>query len=310
MMLKIEKEFEESLMVKTAWYYYLENMTQQEISDHLGLSRMRVIKLLERARQTGIVQFQIRSSLSKRMELEQTLVQKYNLKDTYIVPTNPNSEEVNETIAKAAAMYVGSRISDNCFINLGYGDTLSRTLNHLATNVDSAVSYVSLTGGVSYYLPNIQSNVFNGKLYLMPAPLIASSQEMAEAIKNETSIKEIESMSKLASMTIVGIGAMNNDATILKSSTLSQNDFILLSMQGAVGDVLSHFIDQDGALLDTEIDSRLISTPLSTLKELNNVIAVSAGDKKVTAIRAALKGDYIDVLITDENTAQKLIEYK
>ncbi|MDF2592080.1 MAG: sugar-binding protein [Clostridia bacterium] len=309
-MLKIEKEFEESLMVKAAWYYYLENMTQQEISDHLGLSRMRVIKLLERARQTGIVQFQIRSSLSKRMEVEQTLIQKYHLKDTYVVPTNPNGEEVNETIAKAAAMYVGSRISDNCFINLGYGDTLSRTLNHLATNVDSVVSYVSLTGGVSYYLPNIQSNVFNAKLYLMPAPLIASSQEMAEAIKNETSIKEIESMSKLASMTIVGIGAMNHDATILKSSTLSQNDFILLSMQGAVGDILSHFIDKDGSLLDTEIDSRLISTPLSALKEFNNVIAVAAGEKKVTAIRAALTGDYIDVLITDENTAQKLIEAK
>ncbi|GAA4654414.1 sugar-binding transcriptional regulator [Anaerocolumna aminovalerica] len=305
---KMEKEFEEILMAKVAWYYYMEDMTQQNIAEHLGMSRMRVIKLLEKARKTGIVQFQIRSNQSKRLNLERELVQKFNLKDTYIVPTNPNKDEINETIAKGAAMYIGNRITDNCFINFGYGDTPSRTLNHLASNVDCAVSYVSLTGGVHYYLPNAQSNIFSAKLYLMPSPLIASSQEMAEAIKNETSIQEISNMTKLASMTIVGIGAMNDNATIIKSGILSQNDFLLLSMKGAVGDILSHFIDKDGNLIENEYESRLISTSLPTIKELDNVIGVAAGENKIPAIRAALKGGYIDVLITDEDTARNLIE--
>lgn len=304
------KEFEENLMVKAAWYYYMENMTQQNISDHLELSRMRVVKLLEKARQTGIVQFQIRSNLSKRMELEQALINKYHLQDTYIVPTNPNNDEINETIAKAAAMYIGSRITDNSFINLGYGDTLSRTLKHLANNIDTTVSYVSLTGGVSYYLPSTHSNMNNTKLYLIPAPLIASSKEMAEAMKNEASIQEISSMTKLASMTVVGIGAMNNDATIIRSSILNPNDFLLLNMQGATADILCYFIDKDGNLVDTEIHSRLISTPLSTIKELKNVIGVAAGNDKVTAIKAALSASYLDVLITDESTAQKLIDFE
>jgi len=305
---KMEKEFEEILMAKVAWYYYMEDMTQQNIAEHLGMSRMRVIKLLEKARKTGIVQFQIRSNQSKRLNLERELVQKFNLKDTYIVPTNPNKDEINETIAKGAAMYIGNRITDNCFINFGYGDTPSRTLNHLASNVDCAVSYVSLTGGVHYYLPNAQSNIFSAKLYLMPSPLIASSQEMAEAIKNETSIQEISNMTKLASMTIVGIGAMNDNATIIKSGILSQNDFLLLGMKGAVGDILSHFIDKNGNLIENEYESRLISTSLSTIKELDNVIGVAAGENKIPAIRAALIGGYIDVLITDEDTARNLIE--
>lgn len=305
---KMEKEFEEILMAKVAWYYYMEDMTQQNIAEHLGMSRMRVIKLLEKARKTGIVQFQIRSNQSKRLNLERELVQKFNLKDTYIVPTNPNKDEINETIAKGAAMYIGNRITDNCFINFGYGDTPSKTLNHLASNVDCAVSYVSLTGGVHYYLPNAQSNIFSAKLYLMPSPLIASSQEMAEAIKNETSIQEISNMTKLASMTIVGIGAMNDNATIIKSGILSQNDFLLLGMKGAVGDILSHFIDKNGNLIENEYESRLISTSLSTIKELDNVIGVAAGENKIPAIRAALIGGYIDVLITDEDTARNLIE--
>jgi DNA-binding transcriptional regulator LsrR (DeoR family) len=131
---------------------------------------------------------------------------------------------------------------------------------------------------------------------------------MAEAMKNEASIQEISSMIKLASMTIVGIGSMSEDATIIKSSILTQNDFILLRMQGAVGDLLSHFIDKDGNIIDTEIDSRLISTPLPLLRELNNVIGVAAGDSKILAINATLKGKYLDILITDESTAQKLLD--
>ena len=67
---KMERDFEEILMAKVSWYYYMEDMTQQSIAEHLGISRMRVIKLLEKARKTGIVQFQIRSNQGKKLDLE------------------------------------------------------------------------------------------------------------------------------------------------------------------------------------------------------------------------------------------------
>ena len=232
----------------------------------------------------------------------------YHLKDCYIVPTNPNAAGVNDTIAKAASIYISNHITDNCYINFGYGDTSSRTIEYLAKNLETSVSFVSLTGGVGYYLPNSESNIFNAKLYLIPAPLIMSSREMAEAIRNESSVSEVSSMIRLASMTIVGIGAMDNSATILKSSILGHNDFLLLNMKGAVGDVICHFIDKDGNLVDTDIDSRLVSVPLDTLNELENVIGVAAGKHKVSAITAALKGGYLDILITDESTAALLYQ--
>ena len=301
-------DFEENLMIKIAWYYYMENLTQQAIADQLGISRMRVIKLLEKARQTGVVQFRISSSFDKRHEMETRLMETYHLKDCYIVPTNPNAAGVNDTIAKAASIYISNHITDNCYINFGYGDTSSRTIEYLAKNLETSVSFVSLTGGVGYYLPNSESNIFNAKLYLIPAPLIMSSREMAEAIRNESSVSEVSSMIRLASMTIVGIGAMDNSATILKSSILGHNDFLLLDMKGAVGDVICHFIDKDGNLVDTDIDSRLVSVPLDTLNELENVIGVAAGKHKVSAITAALKGGYLDILITDESTAALLYQ--
>jgi DNA-binding transcriptional regulator LsrR (DeoR family) len=115
-------------------------------------------------------------------------------------------------------------------------------------------------------------------------------------------------MVQLSSLTVVGIGSMTDNATIVKSGILSQNDMLYLKMKGAVGDILCHFIDKDGNLVETNIEDRLISTPMSLLRELNNVIGVAAGDEKVEAIRAALTGGYIDILITDEATAQKLLE--
>jgi DNA-binding transcriptional regulator LsrR (DeoR family) len=114
-------------------------------------------------------------------------------------------------------------------------------------------------------------------------------------------------MVKLSSMTVVGIGGMQDDATILRSNILTKNDFLYLEMQGAVGDVLSHFLDKDGNPVETDIEDRLISTPLATLKELENVIGVAAGSHKVDAIRAVLRGKYLDVLITDEATALQLL---
>ena len=301
--------YEESLMVKAAWYYYFENMTQQAIADRLSISRMRVIKLLDAARQTGVIQFRLRSDGVGMAQQSHDLIKKYNLKDVFLIPeTDTDDSHPNESIARAGAMYIADRLGDNACINVGYGDTLSRTLNHLATMVQNPVTCVSLTGGVSNYLPNTRSNVFNARLFLMPAPLLASSPEMAAAMRSESSVSEVIRMSQLSSFTLVGIGAMNESATIVKSGALNQNDLFYLKMHNAVGDVLCHFLDKNGNLIHTPIEDRLISTSLDQLKQLPNVIGLAAGASKVDAIRAVLRGGYLDILITDESTATLLLK--
>ncbi len=299
--------YEESLMVKAAWYYYFENMTQQAIADRLSISRMRVIKLLEAARQNGIIQFRLRSDGVGMAEQSRALMEKYHLKDVFLIPSAEEEATTNESIARAGAMYIADRLGDNACINVGYGDTLSRTLNHLATMVETPVTCISLTGGVSPYLPNTRSNVFNARLYLMPAPLLASSPEMASAMRGESSVSEIFDMAELSSFTLVGIGSIHDSATVVKSGVLSRNDLFYLRMHNAVGDILCHFFDRDGQLLQTPIEDKLISTPLSRLKALRNVVGLAAGAQKADAIRAALRGGYLDVLVTDEATASLLL---
>lgn len=304
-------DIEEELTVKAAWLYFLARKTQQEISGILGISRMKVIRLLDRAKQTGVIKITMREDNIRRMSLENQIIETYNLKDSFIIPVSSSAiSEINNAVADAAAMYVSSRINPDTFINIGYGYTMGKTLNNLAKNVKNPISCISLTGGVSIYLPNTQSNIFNARLYLIPAPLLVSSKEMFHAIIAEDSVKEIMRMVSLASFTLIGIGGMNDGATILKTGFLSENDFLYLKMQGAVGDILCHFFDKHGKIISSPFQDRLITTPLDVLKSLSNVIGVAAGKDKRDAIRGALALGYIDTLITDEDTAQWLIENK
>ena len=299
-----EINHEEMLMTKITWFYYIENMTQQKISELLAISRARVIKLLEKARQTGMVQFKIRENRSIRMKIERDLVSKYGLVDAFISATNES--EIPGVIAKTAAMYISGRIGENGIINMGFGATTGAVLNELAKISEMTITCVSLTGGVNCYLPNVQSSIFNAKLKLIPFPLVVASKEIAEAIKNEPSLDELTRMTRLASVSVVGIGSMSDNATVVDSGILTKNDMQYIKMRGAVGDILCQFIDKDGELIKTSIDERLISTPLNTLKELDNVVGVAAGISKVEAIKAALKRKCLDVLITDEETALEL----
>ena len=301
-------DYEEALMAKVSWYYYYEELTQQQISERLGMSRMRVVKLLDKARRTGVIRFHLREGSQGRMELEKQLIQTFSLSDAFIVPAGADKSRCNENIAEAASMYLSERIRSDTVINIGYGDTLSRVLNNLATLAEQTISCVSLTGGVSCYLPDARSNVFNARLHLMPAPLLASSAEMAQAMRREDSVQEIARMIPLSHLTLVGIGSMDESATIFHTGILNANDMLYLRMRGAAGDLLSHFLTRDGKLIESPVEERLIGASLDTLRSLDNVIGIAAGTVKAEAIRAALLGGYLDTLITDEETALRILQ--
>lgn len=305
-----EFSYEDKLLTKVAWYYYIEGYTQQEIGEYLSIPRLRVNRLLDKARKAGIIQFSVREGDSKRMIVERELITQFGLKDAFVVPSPINEQDINESVAQAAAMYIHERLDKSGYINMGYGDTSSRILNHLANICEFPVNVVSLTGGVNYYLPNTRSSIFNAKLYLTPAPLLMASEDIVKAMEQEPSVKQIRHMATLAQMSIVGIGGVDSNATLLTNGTLNHSDVLLLSMQGAVGDMLCHFIDKDGNVIQSSLERRLMSTPLEQLKEMNNSIGVAGGSTKSEAILAALKGNYLDVLITDETTATNVLRLK
>ncbi len=300
---------EYQLMLKATWLYYMENYTQQQISALMGVSRGKVIRLLDEARSEGIIRFLFRQNDQERMEIERDLVAKFGLHDAFIVPTPAHKSDLMNSIARAASMYVADHLRADGFLNIGYGDMTGRILDNLATTRHSDINVASLTGGVSYYLPKVSSEVFAMHLYLTPSPLILSSQNLRDALLREPAIQDVYRMTSHADITVVGIGSMDEEATIIRNGILSKTDFALLKMQGAVGDVLNHFIDADGNPVDTDIEDRIVSTSLETLQGMRNVVGVAGGKVKIPAINAVLKHGYLNVLVTDEVTARGLLSY-
>ncbi len=300
-------DYEYSLVIKSAWYYYIENLTQQAISEKLGITRIKVVKLLEKARQDGVINFKIRRDGELKMELEKELQKKWNLQDAFVIPSPADNSEITESIAKAAAMYVNERLSENRFINMGYGNTANKILNFLSNLNTNPVSVVSLTGGVNIYLPSRSVKYYNTTFFLIPTPLRVSSIKLRDELLQENSVKDIMQMIQGAAMTVISVGGLNHDATLINNNILTKNDFNYLSMQGAVGDILSHFVDKFGNPVETEVEKCFLSVSLEQLSNLKNVVGVAAGKTKVDIIKAALYGNYLDVLITDEETAVSLL---
>jgi len=296
-----------ALATKAAWYYYMEDSTQAQIAEVMGVSRAKVIRLLEEARAQGIVQFSFRKNDSQRVSAEQLLIDRFGLKDAFVVPTPLDSSAINQSIAQGAAHYVSDHLREDGYLNIGYGDTVSRMLGVLAKNREESLNVVSLTGGVSYYLPTVGTTAYSMHLFLTPSPLVVSSRQVRDALLDEKSLQDVSTMTEYADMSVVGIGAAVEGATVLRNGILNEGELTVLKMQGAVGDVLNHFMDKDGNLIQTEIEDRVISTDLDKLRQLKNVVGVAGGKDKVMAIKAVLNGGYLNVLITDSDTAAELL---
>ena len=296
-----------ALSTKAAWYYYMEDNTQAQIAEVMGISRAKVIRLLEEARTQGIVQFNFRKNDSQRVSAERLLIDRFGLKDAFVVPTPLDSSAINQSIAQGAAHYVSDHLREDGYLNIGYGDTVSRMLGFLAKNREESLNVVSLTGGVSYYLPTVGTTAYSMHLFLTPSPLVVSSRQVRDALLDEKSLQDVSTMTEYADMSVVGIGAAVEGATVLRNGILNEGELTVLKMQGAVGDVLNHFMDKDGNLIQTEIEDRVISTDLDKLRQLKNVVGVAGGKDKVAAIKAVLNGGYLNVLITDSDTAAELL---
>ncbi|MDM5361133.1 sugar-binding domain-containing protein [Peribacillus sp. ACCC06369] len=303
--------YENDLIVKIAWQYYIEGLTQNEISKSLNLSRMRVIKYLEKAKTNNVIQFKINLEKLDNLTIQNKIKEKYNLKDIYIVPTTHDNTVDSLTIA--AAQYIEDRITSDTMISIGYGEAVSKTLGHLQISTKYKITFVSLSGGVKFYMPtaiDTRSDYYtnpNYNHYIVPTPLLVSSKDIADHLLEEKPVKKILEMIPYSNITVIGIGALNDRATLVKEGYLNANDFEILKTKGAVGDLLSQFYDINGHVLDLDFHKKLISTEIDVLKSLNHVVAVAGGLDKKDAIIGALKGGYIDVLITDELVAQSLV---
>lgn len=304
--------YEENLIVKVAWHYYKNNLTQNEIAELLDLSRNKIVRMLEKARSDGIVQFNIRGNGINCLSTERDVIETFGLSDAFIIPTPASN--LSDSLAKAAAQYLESTLTSEQLLGIGWGEAVTRTLQHLSLDPAANVSIVTLTGGVNYYFQKKNYSLdgglskFQGGFHIIPAPFLASSQQMASSILSEPAVSDILELAGVSSVMLVGIGGLSSDATIIKEEKITLKEMTTIKKQNGVGDILGQFYNAAGELLTLPHHERRIGIPISKLKGMKNAVGVAGGQTKIDAIYGALKGGYVQTLITDEESAIQLMQ--
>jgi len=308
---------DEALLSRVAWYYHHDGLTQHEIGQRLGLSRIKVSRLLEKGKRTGIIGITIHSRHRGCLELETRLREAYDLREAIVIPpleAGPGDPTVqtNERLAQAAASYLMNFLVEGSLLAIGWGDTVTRTLDRLGYLLGhTGASVMTLTGGVSAYVHMIgglnAALAQAHRLFMIPSPLVVASRVTAEALRGEPAVRDVLTMASTANYALIGVGAMNESASFVRGGYVSTAEMIRYRRQGAVGDLLGRFLDREGRVLDLEIHDRIVGIDLATLGRMPCVIGAAGGVQKTEAIRGALAGGYLDIVITDQPTATAIL---
>jgi deoxyribonucleoside regulator len=305
-----------SKLIEVAKLYYQFDLSQQKIAEKLGISRPSVSRMLQQAKEQGIVQINIFDQSEGSERLANSIKNKFNLKHCIVVPVPDYNEDIIKIeLGKAAAQYLGEIVQHGDIIGTTWGTTLYEMAQHVVPKNVKDVSVVQLNGGVSYsetntYAPEILhylSQAYQTSPHFLPLPAVVDHPVVANAIISDRHIKRVLNLGKQSNIALFTVGEFTKESTLFKAGYFSLEDFENLKALNAVGDICSRIFDNMGNICNKELDERTIGIHLSDLIEKPYSILIAGGLEKIDAITGAIKGRFTNVLITDQNTAQILL---
>jgi lsr operon transcriptional repressor len=310
----------EELLLRAAWYYYKDELTQDEIARRLSMSRASVGRLLDRARKVGLVSINLNTEYLDAFQLSGELRRTFGLAEALVVPDHEKEpvdhHALNARVGLGGAQFMSTHLRPGGSLGVGWGETVSRVIAATTFGAVGPVHMVTLTGGVEGYLPTILSS--KGEMTtepadlttatVIPSPIMASTPTLAAALREEPTIQQVLRQACDVELALVGVGTPTADATIVHMGYLNADDTRGLLERGVVGDILGQFFDASGNVVDLPIHDRRIGIELSDLRRIPKVVGVAGGVHKAEAILGALHGGFLDVLVTNELAAIQLLE--
>jgi DNA-binding transcriptional regulator LsrR (DeoR family) len=306
----------EHLRARIAWYYFVAGLTQQEISDRLGIARARVNKIAGQLRADGSVVVDIRLPLAKCVELEEQLKEIFGLKMVAVVPSADDDEQQRRMIGDAAGAMLDGLIKDGQCISVGWGRTLSASIKQLSSRKlkDSAV--VSLMGGLTrgsetntFEVSTELAKTLGADCYYITAPIYCPSVESREILLTHSGVNEVMARARKSDVAIVSCGDLTPRTTLTTINSVRER-LPELHEIGAIGEILGTFLDAQGNPVDHKLNHSVIAMPPADLKAIPNSLLISGGMYKLDIINAILSAGYVNCLVTDEAVAQKLVALK
>lgn len=303
-------------LINVCYSHFIYEETQSEIAEKMGVSRAKVCKMIAQAKSMGLYTITINDPLKKVEELGRRLKDKYELHDVKLVPIPKfGVNNVLQRLGHATAELLASSLRDNDVLGVAGGSTLYEMVNFVEPMNVSNLFIVPLLGGyaeteaathgteIVYRISDkLRANIIN-----MPVPGLAQSAEEARLFMSNPIISRSMAWTSKCSIALFGIGTAMPSGSFYQAGVLSDQLVDELRRENAAGCVCFNFYDSEGVPCE-DFNSRIIGITLDDIKRIPTSIGVAGGmPEKVTAIHGALVGKYINVLVTDQMTAESLL---
>jgi DNA-binding transcriptional regulator LsrR (DeoR family) len=302
---------DDQLHVRVAWLYHMEDMTQGAIAERLGLTRLKVNRILAECRARGLVQISIRSKLQACVALERRLVREFGLRDAVVIPTPDDQDKVPALVGMAAGEFLTRHLARETVakFGIGWGATLREAIRFMEPASLPGLRIVSMMGGLTQGL-DLNTFEIAGELarrlqarcsYLV-APLYAGSAASREIIMAQDVFAETFALMAAIDLALLSLGDLTTRSLLVRHGLPADIGIAEIAAAGAVGDIMGRFLDARGRPIDHPINARAVTMALDGLARIPCVVVAAGGLNKAAVIAAALQGGFLDVLVSDERS--------
>jgi DNA-binding transcriptional regulator LsrR (DeoR family) len=305
------------LMAKVARMYYIQELNQQAITEKLQLHQSTISRMLKKARSLNLVRFNIATPPGIFADLEDQLTSRFELKDAVVVDCPADGDAMVRDLGAALAYFLETTLKPSKVIGIS---SWSRSLFAMVDALhpgdycaDGKV--VQILGGVgnvgsefhAIHLAQRLAASIGAKPVLLQSPAVVGSAEAQRVLSRDPVVQDASALFDKLDIALIGIGSMEPSRMLAVSGNIfSRDERAELQRLGSVGDICFRFYNSEGQPIKSPLMRRVIGIDLERLRACKRVVGVAGGVQKMHAIRGALRGKLIDVLITDQRTAEAL----
>lgn len=304
------------IAISAAKLYYQSGYSQTEIAKELNLSRPSVSRILQYAKDMGFVRIEIFDPIEDQSLLAKKIVSAFGLKDACIANAPIEDEEdIKKYIGQVGAEYLSKIVQDGDIIGVGWGTTMHCLSHALLPHPLRGAQIVQLEGGITLAAGETYANEILERFaknyetiaQYLPLPVLFDSKTVKDMVYKDRHIKRVLELGRNANIALFSVGTVRDNALFFRLGYADEEEKEFLKTH-AVGDICSRFFDKDGNISSPDLNNRTVGIDLDCLQTKEYSILLSGGAAKVASIRAALKGGYANVLITDQFTAKRLLQ--
>ncbi|MBG9390552.1 sugar-binding transcriptional regulator [Caenimonas aquaedulcis] len=309
-------EEDDQVVVRAAWLYYMEGLTQDRVAEQLGLTRLRVNRLLGEARASGLVGITINSRLACCLQLEGDLKRICGLQDAAIVPTPQDPALIPALLGRAAGEFLSRHLETRRVqgIGVGWGATLREAIRFVKPGQWPGINVNSMMGGLTR---GLEINTFETAAALaarlgarcsyLAAPLYAGSQKSRDTLVSQDVFRESFAEMAANDVALLSVGDISERSLLVRYGLPKDVTIASLKRANAVGDIVGQFLDATGKPVAHPLNKRAISPALDVLAKIPTVVVASGGPNKAAIIAAVLRAGLVKVLVCDEDTAAQAL---